>query len=87
MLRNKQLRSKRPLRSMLPPAFKMLTNILSTARDANLSDRIHDEAQMGRAGKEGGHKQMLGQAAAVLVSLSTLVTLEVSAAGLLAILG
>lgn len=39
---------------------------------------------MADAGKEG-HQQMLGQATAVLVSLSTLFTLEISAAGLLAI--
>lgn len=40
----------------------------------------------GARGKEGGHEQMLGQAAAVLVSLSTLVALEVTTIGLLAIL-
>jgi hypothetical protein len=38
-----------------------------------------------RVGKEVGHEQMLGQAAAVLVSLSTLLTSEVIGIGLLPI--
>jgi hypothetical protein len=40
---------------------------------------------MEHAGKEGGHEQMLGQATAVLVSLSTLVALEITCIGLLAV--
>ena len=50
------------------------------------SDRQHSRSQipLEHAGKEDGHEQMLGQAAAVLVSLSTLLALEVI--GLLAIL-
>jgi hypothetical protein len=62
---------------MFPSAVNQLTTILPTASKTS-SD--------GAGRKEGGHEQMLGQATAVLVSLSTLVTLEVAGVGFLAIL-
>ena len=70
----------------VPICSKHVNNILFNRPDTRIVDSSHCP-KSGHVGKEGGHEQMLGQAAAVLVSLSTLVTLQITAAaGLLAVL-
>ncbi len=86
MLGYQQFRGNGPRFCVLPSTEKLTIALLSCTNaylDRNLY--VKQPSQMEHVGKEGGHEQMLSQAAAVLVSLSTLVTLEITGVGLLAV--